>query len=272
MIKLKDLKGLSGCQIELMEDSVGRYFVKKTSSSISYNKRLELQVIKQKAFKNDIIKTPVIFETGYNQQGYYYCLMEYIHGVTFAEYLNLYPFKDGLQIFDILLQLVFNGIKSSEQNVSNLIIEKIDDLQSKNTGQEVLLEYMKKKAPGNIPLSFVHGDLTFENILISHDKQIYFIDFLDSFLDSPYIDLGKLNQELSLRWSLRHQKNSTSLLIKYQKLHKIFSDYCILKGVNNDLLNFFSMLTILRILPYTTNPVEIDLIEINLKKWQQNLL
>jgi thiamine kinase-like enzyme len=125
--------------------------------------------------------------------------------------------------------------------------------------------------PTGIPYAPTHGDLTFENILVSHTKELYFIDFLDSFIDSPYIDMGKINQELHLYWSARHSNPSAALLIKYEKLAKMFKAYCASNNVDKYTLAYFSIITLLRILPYTDNKIEIDLIKQNIEKWQKEL-
>ena len=70
-----DIKiGLSGCKLELIDNST----IKKTSSKKSFNKRLHKQIEKQLAFSNNVypyIYTPKIYNIGKN-----YFDMEYIPG------------------------------------------------------------------------------------------------------------------------------------------------------------------------------------------------
>ena len=56
----------------------------------------------------------------------------------------------------------------------------------------------------HVPYSFCHGDLTFANIIF-HSNRLYFIDFLDSFIDSYLIDFAKLKQDLFYFWNLKIQ-------------------------------------------------------------------
>ena len=51
---VRDLGGHSGCKIVLCELPDENVFVRKISSSIDYNKRLEIQAEKQKKFKANI--------------------------------------------------------------------------------------------------------------------------------------------------------------------------------------------------------------------------
>lgn len=52
-----------------------------------------------------------------------------------------------------------------------------------------------------MPLGACHGDLTFSNILFNGNNY-YLIDFLDSFIESPLMDLVKIRQDSRYGWSL----------------------------------------------------------------------
>jgi serine/threonine protein kinase len=271
MTKIKDLKGLSGCVVELFEDNFGRYFVKKTSADTSYNNRLKAQLSKQRLFENNYIKAPQVYDEGYDEQGKFFFLMEYISGVTFAEYINIYPFSQSVHFFKMILEgALGNNSKTFLKSVTEIRL-KINDLKGKISGYIEWFEYLENNVPDSIPHSLTHGDLTFENIIISSKGEIYYIDFLDSFIDSPYIDLGKLNQELSMNWSIRNSDPDNFLLIKYNKLFKYFSEFC---SANKFIrhLDFFSILTLLRILPYSNTPSELKLINNCLNTWKIKLL
>jgi hypothetical protein len=77
---VKKLNGHSGCNIELIKEK-DLFFVRKSSTKKSYNKRLEKQMLKQSLFSSSKIKTPIIYKTGYNKNNLYYYDMEYIKGV-----------------------------------------------------------------------------------------------------------------------------------------------------------------------------------------------
>ena len=63
---------------------------------------------------------------------------------------------------------------------------------------EMVFDYLNNNIPNlNIYKNVCHGDLTLSN-LIFKNNEIYCIDFLDSFIDSPIIDLVKLKQDSSL--------------------------------------------------------------------------
>ena len=54
-----------------------------------------------------------------------------------------------------------------------------------------------------LPINICHGDLTLCNILIKNkEKNIFLIDFLDSFLESPIVDMVKIRQDTKYKWCI----------------------------------------------------------------------
>ncbi len=51
-----------------------------------------------------------------------------------------------------------------------------------------------------MPVGICHGDLTFSNMLFNGNNY-YLIDFLDSFVESPLLDIVKLRQDSAYLWS-----------------------------------------------------------------------
>ena len=83
-----NLGGHSGCQIFLIEDDDGQVFVRKISKDVDYNERLEVQSKKQASFLGDPIRAPRVLDHGYTDAGLYFFDMEYVQGVTLAEYIK----------------------------------------------------------------------------------------------------------------------------------------------------------------------------------------
>jgi thiamine kinase-like enzyme len=110
-----------------------------------------------------------------------------------------------------------------------------------------------------VPKSFCHGDLTFTNVLF-HKNRLFFIDFLDSYVDSFICDLIKLKQDLYYFWSLKVQ-NIDSLRIKqiykfiWDKLYRRYSSY-----IDSDGFKILDTLNSLRIEPYLTNQYQRDIL------------
>ena len=244
---VKTLKGNSGCRVSLLNSKKG-LFIRKTSRDISYNSRLISQFYKQAKFKDSVLKTPKIFESGYSE-GFFYIDMEYVRGVSMNDYIvNHNPELCN----KIISKILFTDQKCLFPPNELALKDKIQSISSKIKQSNPLLQECKKNLIRlynadwpNLQLSFCHGDLTFENIIIK-DNDIYLIDFLDSFIDDYLLDASKLVMDLIIGWSWRHSdkvpyvKNS----IIFSNMHKMFNDQEI------DMINKFVFLHLLRMYPY----------------------
>ena len=107
-------------------------------------------------------------------------------------------------------------------------------------------------------MGYCHGDFTFDNMLFSRRRmQILLIDFLDSFIDSPLIDIVKLRQDVRYKWYL-HKNNiknenldAEKVLISLSYIDKVLSDFLDQKKVDHDSIMLFEYFNFLRILPYS---------------------
>ena len=127
-----DLGGHSGCQILLCETEENLVFVRKISSNIEYNQRLIKQAEKQSLFNTPSIKTPKVLDRGYTKDGLFYFDMEYVQGITLAEYLK------RIEVGKVrgLVEQIVNGINSligtEKGEFSERVFQnKIDSLEKK---------------------------------------------------------------------------------------------------------------------------------------------
>ena len=193
--------GLSGCKLEL----IGSNILRKHSSSPSYNKRLGLQVKKQELFSNQVfrnVETPKVLR---KEDSYFD--MEYVTGRSFDEYFAVCSVNDIDFVFDSLCGY-FDGLISHSQyyqpEVSKKrLLDKIDSLMTHthHLGDLYHIRQCVRTISMKIPQTFCHGDLTFTNIIFNKNR-LYYIDFLDCFIDSFLCDLIKLKQDLYYHWSL----------------------------------------------------------------------
>lgn len=251
-----ELKGHSGCTLKLITDK-NFNFVRKTSKNIEYNDRLKIQSQKQGSFQSSIISTPQVLDCGYKDDLFYFD-MEHIPGKTLAASMLTDQFSYIESVFHkILLYLNFQNTSSGDQ--SNKVIEKIHSLQLDEKYSPYLNELEKKVF--KLGISYCHGDLTLENIILYKDK-IYFIDFLDSFVDSKFIDFAKLFQDIYCFWSWR--KGGQKPISECVKLSEMLINNLGCKGYEKTV--YFLILNLLRILPYSKDSEIIKLIDNSLKK------
>ena len=89
--------GHSGCSIIMLSDDI----VRKTSSTIEYNDRLNSQMKKQKQFKHSVIKTSEIVDCGYTVDGLFYFDMKYIRGINLSVYFQQNTLDSCVKIIDL---------------------------------------------------------------------------------------------------------------------------------------------------------------------------
>ena len=259
------LTGHSGCKIYLMEDENRRHFVRKFSKNINYNERLKLQCEKQKNFHNLMIQAPKVISCGKNEEGLFYFDMEYVHGITLAEYIKRIKVNEIQEIVNILTQQMKHFNYRGYEDNSKIFCNKIEDLYKKinnplmRTGLDILSEHNWK----NFPHTFCHGDLTLENIIICQGN-FYFIDFLDSFYDCFILDVATLLQDVQCMWYYRFEKDldvnvKIRLMIFRDLLLKKMSAY----NISKDDILCALLLKLIRIYPYANDETTIEFLNRN---------
>lgn len=251
--------GLSGCKLTILDE----HTIRKYSSTIEYNSRLVSQANKQIFFSNFILRnidTAKIYQV--NKDILYSFDMEYIPGLSFNEYFSVANYLDVDFVIKTLFHYFDFLISSSKRHkINNQITKKLNLLESTTIHKEYICFLKDKFLINDIfaPKSFCHGDLTFTNILF-HKNRLFFIDFLDSYVDSFICDLVKLKQDLYYFWNLNIQKNE-SLRIKqiyriiWNKIYNRYSDY-----IESECFQILDSLNSLRIEPYLTNPHQKDIL------------
>lgn len=197
--------------------------------------RLVKSAQKQKDFNSQFFKTPKIFDINPS-----YFSMKYIKGYSFVEFL-IYSTKNDLDKLLKKIEGYFKErIEGKETISANILEDKIKSIDPKYLelfGELNDIEVYKGKS---------HGDMTLSNMIFSND--IYLIDFLDSYIESPTMDLVKLRQDTHLFWSLEmseltYDKNKVRIGLNY-------IDDWLVNNYDFTNYNLLQKLNLLRILPY----------------------
>ena len=249
-----DLGGHSGCRILLCEKTEG-FYVRKISCDKEYNERLKNQAEKQNRYHNKFLKVPAIYSMGETDDGLFYFDMEYIQGITLAEYMKIIEVGKVRNLAEMIVSNLFEADycgKSDEEVFSGKIVSLKKTLFFMDS--QIINEALKvldNHSWDNFHISPCHGDLTLENIMVK-DHQLYLIDFLDSFYDCWLLDIGTLLQDVQTMWSYRNQNevdiNTVIRLIVFRdilldKIREICPEY--VREVYYALL-----LKLIRIYPY----------------------
>tara|TARA_R110002110_G_scaffold274710_2_gene489944 strand:- start:196 stop:1020 length:825 start_codon:yes stop_codon:yes gene_type:complete len=267
------IKGHSNFEVKLEKLDNDNVVITKSSSPGEFY-RLSKQMAKQENFSNRYsekfkVNTPKIIK---NKNNKFY--MEYIYfSENFIDFIvkgnvrktNWFLKKIFTVIENYLLECKYDYLKkgiikekidSVKENLSKNNYIKFDDsfIQEK---LKYLYDNIERIENIKIPMGICHGDLTFSNILIDcNDMRLYLIDFLDSFIESPLLDIVKIRQDTKFYWvtnmySDNFDKNSIILTLNYmdKEIEKYFSKY----EFFNETYEFFEKLNILRVLQYSKN-------------------
>ena len=240
--------GLSGCSLELINDRV----LRKYSPTTDYNSRLLSQADKQVVFGNRIYKNidaPKVYDIQKN-----YFDMEYVAGKSFDEFFSIASVNDIEFVISTLFDYFDTLISTSRSiDATKQILDKLDSLKEKSSYSKYI-EFLRKYVENNsiiVPHTFCHGDLTFSNIIF-HKNRLFFIDFLDCYVDTFLSDLVKLKQDLHHLWAVRNQDVYTVRIhqIYAYMWDKIESRY---ESFMNESFHILDALNALRIEPYLTS-------------------
>ena len=263
-MNITDLGGHSGCKILLCEKNNNEIFVRKISSDKNYNKRLAVQAKKQETYSNPNIKVPKVLQTGYTDDGLFYFDMEYVQGITMAEYIKTIEI---CKVRSICESIVNNIVSRDSENTDvdeSIFTTKIASLKEKLQPQNNpvindAIELLNKHSWKRFRKTQCHGDLTLENIIVK-DNQLYLIDFLDSFYDCWIMDISTIMQDVQTMWSYRHDEEA-EINTKLRLL--VFRDILMdtVKRVSpEDYLEVYYalLLKLIRIFPYTKDKETYD--------------
>ncbi len=244
--QLKELKGHSGCHVFLCERGNTR-FVKKVSGTTAYSQRLEQQMFKQLAFEHSWIRKPSVYESGTENDRFYFT-MEYVNGVQLSTFISRNTVQNFDPIVEQLLTFVRSNICDVTADFGAAVSEKLWSIASSSRLQlDRYVEYCLAFDWSDIPIGYCHGDLAFENILV-HQSNLYFIDFHDSFIQTPYLDLSKLLLDILVLWSWRFEKRRP--IIKNAHIYDIVLSQ--LEDREVEVVRRLLVLNLLRILPYAS--------------------
>lgn len=241
----------------------GEKYVRKISPSKEYNDRLYAQMLKQLNFNsyNFEVKTPEIISEGYIGEHFYFD-MKYIQGKLLSECINdldhitILPYVKMTSDYLLGFQYENTRIEDATLKIHKKLAILSGTIDKKYAKQIKLVQDTNWSLT---PISKCHGDFTLENLIISNGK-LHLIDFLDSFLESPLVDIAKLLFDLRYFWSKRRTKTQSKSIIKNIHIESIITNSKVYEAHYRK-INSLIILSILRILPYTKNQKTISYLE-----------
>lgn len=252
MIKLP---GNSNATIDLLNRSI----IKKIFPAHEKERALR-QIKKQANFISIGIKTPAIFDVKeINNQ--IHMLMEYVISQDFVTYTSIAAKTDYIQCIETIIDFIVDQINTSNQIPfpEDEWVKKLENVTKSiklKHGFEIdkkIRYFLETKLPKKIMVNSCHGDLTFSNVLVGRKNQLYFIDFLDPIIETPYEDIAKFLQDAEYFWSLQKYRGSvdnTKVKIYWRYAAKRLYD-AIDQKIDVQILRKIQIMSLLRILPYS---------------------
>lgn len=272
-----EVKGHSGCQIEVVRDG-GLLFVDKSSRDPKYLDRLVRQAEKQLEAslpEYQHIRIPKIHKID-RTADMVNVRMDYVYSRNFVEFFEQAGFEQVGYLINALKMYIEKEIEQSPLTTVSreIITEKFEDVKKKTLSNKHLqgdkdVEKMIERSERVfdaltdmiIPVGMCHGDLTFSNILFNGNNY-YLIDFLDSFIESPLLDIVKIRQDTAWLWSQLMYVNpcdTIRLHIAFGKIDKEFDAYFSSRYEwYNKYYRHLQLMNFLRILQYAHEPAVID--------------
>lgn len=264
-----EVKGHSGCQIDIVNGG-GNLYINKSTHDKDYIFRLYRQAIKQQEAAKATyqhIRIPEIYEIE-KAENYLSIRMEYVYSKNYVDYFEDAGF-DQIDYFIKALKIFIDSeIEHSVLiNINRkIVLDKFQDVCNKvhhnvflNNDKEVtgILERSAVIFHGineeiKIPVGCCHGDLTFSNILFNGNNY-YLIDFLDSFIESPLLDLVKVRQDSKYAWSQQmyeHDLDVVRMNIISQKIDEEIDKYYSHYDWYRRYYAVFQLMNFLRIIQY----------------------
>ncbi|HQQ82040.1 MAG TPA: phosphotransferase [Cyclobacteriaceae bacterium] len=275
------MEGRSGCRLEVFSHD-GVFRIRKFSKDRDYDARLMLQAKKQEAFflqQTGNLRTPEVLRVNQSKEGVWF-EMPYLHGYKYSEFFDRASIIQVRQLGDRLLSYLFDEFnKAVPGNLDPAVFHnKLAALHGLLINRKDLdhhlvstcLAHLKQLPSDPFPAGKCHGDMTFSNMIFC-DEVIYLVDFLDSFIDSPLMDLVKLRQDTAFYWSLHMDTNLPAY--RHSKIIQVFEylDQRLTEGLREkqELINWYNYLQVfnfVRILPYVSEMADIQFVQHALHK------
>jgi hypothetical protein len=243
----------------------GGAFVRKIAGAVIRNDRLRAQATKQREAGLHGVAVPTVLR--FHAQGELFAFdMQYVAASSIAHRITT---ADG--VADDLIRMLVEQVAQQQPRTAvhslspSVFSDKISDVIAASricvltAGDRSRLDAigsaLLERDWSGVPEGWCHGDLTFDNILMSADGTHTLIDFDAPFAASPWLDYTKLLQDVVGHWCVRTiPATSTARLTALERLDRMRPiAFASIRSVAPALVNRvgqFVALHLLRTIPY----------------------
>lgn len=230
--------------------------------------RLSIQMKKQQEFSNMNFTNIITPKILYSKKNYFE--MEFINAKNFIQFAEEEDVKQIIcQIYNLVgyIKKIKKIKLNSELVFKESLITKVNTLAIDSSYSHII-EYLKKTIetePLKLQSTYCHGDLSLSNILFRKSKLV-FIDFLDPFFESYFLDIAKIRQDSYYKWLFKvNEFSSIKCEIVTNKINKIiYSEFK--NELNTREYKIIELLNFLRIEPYINNNYEKNLLNMTIQQ------
>ena len=266
------VKGHSGCSVEIIREN-DQLLILKSTYDKGYLNRLYEQAKKQKQAAQEEyqhIRIPQILDVTKNEE-LVSIKMEYVYSKNFIEYFESAGFEQISYFIKALILFIEKEIRNCSVQIvkKDVLTKKYEDVKNKILSNHLLQVHsiLEKSSlifenvqDMKMPIGLCHGDLTFSNILFNGNNY-YLIDFLDSFVESPLLDIVKIRQDSAYLWSQLlyiHSFDRIRLQLISKHIDNAIDSYFQKYEWYRDYYKCFQLMNFLRILQYAKEKNIID--------------
>jgi hypothetical protein len=212
------IKGHSGCLVSVVSEGASLW-VDKSTSSPEYAGRLRLQIHKMKQARNanalNSIRIPGVASEHDTADGGYRARMEYLPFLDCLDFYSTASIDAVEALADHLIAYLESNLAecSFKPVTANFFLRKLESIEDQLTFSphaatygglfEVIRRSLREIHGLSLPIGPNHGDLTLSNVMVASDaSRVGLFDFLDSYLESPLVDIAKLRQDTQFGWSI----------------------------------------------------------------------
>jgi hypothetical protein len=264
------LSGFSGARVAVLRTPAGSRFVRKAGCDPATNAVLRSQAGRQQWLRSAVAgsaNVPDVIAEG-EIEGLYFFDMPFIPSRDAVSFLSCATF-DELGEFAGRIEMLMRTLARTEPQPGvcrppskSALVEKLNEIVERTGGRfaEALEPLQRATAaldtltdPKRANPTALHGDLTFENILVGRGGQLWLIDTIDSPFDHYWLDWSKLFQECEGRWHV-HRGRSISASVVWWLRNRWMSAAARFAPDYPSRHYILLGLTFARILPYTKTP------------------
>lgn len=262
------VKGNSGFGVELVDELTVRKSITGAGAP-RLKKQIEKQIDFHGRFHSGSIRVPRIIQTAAIDDSYH-ADMEFIAAKDFVQFLSEAD-RQGLDDFLVVIgEFIDTNLASSQRaEVSGLIQTKLAELKTKGVPESFIAAAQSLCChPVWVPAGRCHGDLTLSNMLFKNG-QLYLIDFLDCFVESPLQDIVKLRQDTFFGWSLvlyQAEFNWPRVQIALRYLDQKIATRFNCHDWYQQHYGLFQLVNLMRVLPYCAESKTADLVTAGLNR------